>query len=494
MKTLKFKCTLKSDVILNVKSATEGNNQTLDFIPGNNFLGIVAGKLYNSLQLEEAMYIFHSGKVRFGDAHPCAEGCNVRSLRTPAAMFYPKLNKETENELYIHYLIPTQDLDSDEMKNKQLKQCRKGFYAFDEEIGKPAVCNKSFAIKSAYDREKRHSKDETMFGYESLQKGLVLFFEVEVDDEKYVDEIGKALVGKKRIGRSRTAQYGQVEIEKWDYQEIFSNPSIEKAVVYADSRLIFLDDNHEPTVQPTAKNLGFDENDEVLWEDSQIRTFQYAPWNFKRQCYDTDRCGIEKGSVIIVKTKASPKESKYVGSYNNEGFGKVIYNPDFLKANDKGLSDIKLEEIKSDNSRKIPQIINTEDTNLLRYINRQIVKRQTNEEIYELVNDFVDHNKKKFTGDSFASQWGTIRCIAMKHRTKTDLQKELFDKTTTRNGKDIPNAYLTHGVAKDKWEEQGRCNAFKAFFKELTEGNAQMALINLASEMAKACKEKEDNK
>lgn len=494
MKTLKFKCTLKSDVILNVKSATEGNNQTLDFIPGNNFLGIAAGELYNSLKPEDALYIFHSGKVRFGDAHPCAEGCNLRSLRTPTAMFYPKLSKETENELYIHYLIPTQDLDSDEMKNKQLKQCRKGFYAFDEEIGKPAVCNKYFAIKSAFDRDNRHSLNEAMFGYESLQKGLRLFFEVEVDDEKHADEIEKALVGKKRIGRSRTAQYGQVEIEKWDYQEILSNPSTEKAVVYADSRLIFLDDNHEPTFQPTAKDLGFDENDEILWEESQVRTFQYAPWNFKRQCYDTDRCGIEKGSVMIVKTKASPRESQYVGSYNHEGFGKVIYNPDFLKANDKGLSNIKLEETKSDNSPKIPQTITTEDTNLLRYINKQIIKHKTDEKIYELVNDFVEANKKKFHGDSFASQWGTIRSIAMKHRTRKELQDELFNKLTTRNGKDIPNAYLTHGVAKGKWEEQGRYNVFKDFFKNLSDDNAQMALINLASEMAKACKDKENNK
>lgn len=46
MTTLQFKCTLLSDVILNQKAATEGPNQTLDFIPGSNFLGIVASKLY----------------------------------------------------------------------------------------------------------------------------------------------------------------------------------------------------------------------------------------------------------------------------------------------------------------------------------------------------------------------------------------------------------------------------------------------------------------
>ena len=71
MKVLNFRCTLLSDVVLNQKSATEGTNVTLDFIPGNCFLGIVAGTLYNTLSKpEEKNLLFHSGKVRFGDAHP----------------------------------------------------------------------------------------------------------------------------------------------------------------------------------------------------------------------------------------------------------------------------------------------------------------------------------------------------------------------------------------------------------------------------------------
>lgn len=54
MNVLRFKCTLLSDVILNQKSATEGTNVTLDFIPGNCFLGIVAGVLYDKLPGAEA--------------------------------------------------------------------------------------------------------------------------------------------------------------------------------------------------------------------------------------------------------------------------------------------------------------------------------------------------------------------------------------------------------------------------------------------------------
>ena len=126
MKTLQFRCTLKSDVILNQKAATEGPNKTLDFIPGSCFLGIVASELYPKdkekndenyeQKIKRAWEIFHSGKVRFGDAHPSEN--DMRGLRIPASMFYPKLSRISDGEVYIHHAIP--DLDNVDIKKKQL--------------------------------------------------------------------------------------------------------------------------------------------------------------------------------------------------------------------------------------------------------------------------------------------------------------------------------------------------------------------------------------
>jgi len=92
VKRLKFKCTLLTDVILNVKSATEGSNKTLDFIPGNNFLGMVASKLYTEdIPVEQALDLFHNGTVRYGDAHVGV--CGRRTLKVPAVVYYPKMGK-----------------------------------------------------------------------------------------------------------------------------------------------------------------------------------------------------------------------------------------------------------------------------------------------------------------------------------------------------------------------------------------------------------------
>ena len=50
MEIMKFKCTLLSDIILSQNSSTKGNQYSLDFIPGNNFLGIVAAFIYNNVE------------------------------------------------------------------------------------------------------------------------------------------------------------------------------------------------------------------------------------------------------------------------------------------------------------------------------------------------------------------------------------------------------------------------------------------------------------
>lgn len=506
-KILKFSCTLLSDVILNRKAATTGPNETLDFIPGSNFLGIVASELYPKLDPEEAMLLFHSGKVRFGDAHP-SKGGN-RTLKVPASMFYPKL-KKPDDELYIHHLI---NLSQDKLSKMQLKQCREGFYDFSVVTGShdkvviaeriPTATN--FAIKSAYDPTTRRSRDEQLFGYQSLEKGLTMYFSVEIDKEAadqisdkeaadQIQDIAKlithALVGTKHIGRSRTAQYGLVKIEKADFREVESRASNDNTVtVYADSRLIFLDTNGLPTFQPTAEQLGLDGT--IDWNKSQIRTFRYAPWNFKRQCFDTDRCGIEKGSVFVVNTeRASALKSKYVGSYLNEGFGKVIYNPEFLKADATGLSmcllysNPKAPDADKDGKKYLP------DTLLLKYLADRQAGDNGIEEIYSLVNKWVKAHKALFATKEFASQWGTIRSLAQTARNMADLKKKLFE-DKKGNEKEAPG-YLLHGVAKDKWDGL-RLKSFKEFVDELEksalrEDMKKKAVVNLASEMAKKCK------
>jgi len=498
MKTLYFKCTLKTDVIISESSATVGHQTSLDYIPGSNFLGICA-RHYDELSDEEQLMMFHTGDVQFGDAHAMLKG--IRTLRIPASMYYPKL-KKVEDECYIHHAHKHEE-------GEQLKQCRSGFYAFvaDEKTIHKAEIEKSYAIKSAYDYESRRSQDSQMYGYESLDEGLELLFEVRVSDkaESLSNKIEECLIGRKNIGRSKTAQYGMVEITKADEKAFPKYDSSQKEkdyngneiqIVYAESRLIFINpETLQPSFRPSAKELEFSDG-EIDWSLSQVRTFQYAPWNNKRKTYDTDRCGIEKGSVFVVKGATSTPEAKVVGQFKNEGFGKVIYNPSFLEFKDKGMTKWTFVKREKVHNAETKDKYTSGSTPLLKYINKTKRNTKTNEEILRAVNNFVEKYKGRFTSESFKSQWGQIRSIASKYKD-TESEKiyiELFgrqaEKNESENEKKIretenKKAYLNHGVAKDKWDENGRRNKLKEFVDKFNDSRLKKLLINLASQMQK---------
>jgi hypothetical protein len=184
--------------------------------------------------------------------------------------------------------------------------------------------------------------------------------------------------------------------------------------------------------------------------------------------------------VFVVKASVSPDKSQYVGSYQNEGFGKVIYNPAFLKAEADGVARYRLQEPsrKGDDGKENKVSSNSA---LFNYLMQQQKRENLEVAVYEMVNKWVKDNSLKFTKnkDLFASQWGGVRSIAMKNNTKETLVDKLY-----KNEK----SYLTHGVAADKWNENGRLKVFKEFVEKLTDENAQIAIINLAAEMAKVCR------
>ena len=474
MEKLKFKVTLLSDIIISESPATQGRHRGLDFIPGNNFLGIVASRLYKE-ENSQTYLLFHSGHVRFGDANPGYKG--MRSLRTPSCFFkakYPdKLPWEDAGKTrLVHHCITNFELYLD----AQPKQCRSGFMVFVDHAAYEISLSRNYAIKSAYDSEKRRAEDEKLFGYESLTKGTVLYFCVELDDEAKAckEEIVTALTGLRHVGRSRSAQFGLVSIEPFNYQNAYTCAHEDgQVVVYADSRLCFFDKEGQPTLSPTEEQLGV-KGGQIDWAKSQIRTFQYAPWNYRRQAFDDERCGIEKGSVFVIKGTTDAMEN-VVGSYQNEGLGKVLYNPSFLKAVDNGKSVYLFEQAKEETC---PHEVNEDWTThfsnatLMAYLDDKSERQEKEKTTYDIVDHFVKDYKERFSAIT-ASQWGTIRGIAM---------------SATEDSRIIGfiETYLSKGIAKDKWEERGRRKILIKFLEDNKPiASVRDLVINLSSEMAK---------
>lgn len=472
MKRIDFKCTLLTDIIISAKTATEGEHQSLDFIPGSNFLGILAGLVYSS-NSEENYTIFHSGKVRFGDAHIASNG--KRSFQIPFSWYFPKGGELTDGENYLLNFMKHKHFDDLITKGKQLDQARNGYFTLDsEELGFYIPISKMFSQKSANDSTKRRSAESEMFGYEAIQEGSEFHFSVDVDDTvspQIIDQIYK-LTGEKRLGRSRTAEFGQIKIEscggkpsdlksvdigsleielEYRNNNSYTTEKENLVLLYAESRLAFRDKNGQPTFTPRPEDLGLPTDATILWDRSQIRTGSYAPMNKKRSCYDEDRVFIEKGSVFVVKVngKFSNEIILYgVGYYRTDGFGQLLVNPDFLKFDfDTGKLKLQLKEIdkKSGNPRsEIKSEISEEDKKLLLWL-----KQQTDsfKKTMDLVDDFVK-NYEQLYDDVTNSQWGKVRENANSSANKRDLMIKLFE-PGERAGS------LTHGISLQHWQPQG---------------------------------------
>ena len=483
MKEIFYKVTLLSDVVLNSSLATEGNMSSLDYIPGSNLLGITASKLYSLFSPDESYNIFHSGKVRFGDATIANE--NHVSYAMPAMYYMDKIKKEIgKDDVFLDYLIDRDNPPRDEKGNKyQLKQVRTGYVFSDGKVLKEI--NKSFAIKSAQDRTKGTSQKSAMFGFESLNRGLEFVFSIQFDYETHIDKVNEVIEGNHRLGKSKNAEFGQINIKKLPKQPstVQSFDSNEHVLVYAQSNLCFVDEYGMPTYQPNSEQLGLNKDAKVDWSKSQIRTFTYSPWNSTRNTTNTQRFCIARGSVFYVKNTKTNDYEKYVGLHQAEGLGKVIYNPKFLLGNENAKCELPFQELSFKNEEKKSEG-NIPTTVLAKYLKNKLDSKngeiEISKAVQKLVYSDIDNAKYDIKGlkKITSSQWGGIRAFATKTKDFDILVKQLFDEKI---------GYLTHGVADEKHWGKNR-GAKRRKFESICFDNKEHGtqfVAKFAAEMAK---------
>ena len=498
MKTQYFKCTLKTDIVVNASLATEGNMTTLNYIPGSNFLGIVAGKLYkdNRLSEEDKFNIFHSDKVSFGDALIAKN--NTMSYAIPFSFFQDKLNKglgKKDTKTWVHHL-----LNGEKPKNKdgliQLKQHRGGFLNKKNDYIKKV--EKQFSLKSAHNRDERRSAEGKMFGFESIKKGQVFIFSVLFKDDNYEKIITDALIGDKRIGKSKTAQFGQVHIEKInDVSPVINGTGKNnQLVIYAESNLCFLNENRQSTFQPKLSDFGIEKADNITinWDQSQIRTYSYSPWNSHRNTTNTQRDTIAKGSVIIINGNFEMDKLKtQVGEYTAEGLGRVIYNPEFIEATKEGVLTFALNELKESSPKKYVELKDiTTNSKLGDFLHNKLKVGAAELEIGEAVIKVLDAKGILTHKDITPSQWGSIRTKATNANSIDELISVLFgDEKLEKKEKDL-SGYLTHGVADERVWGKNR-GARRTALKKVISDNSQLGtafVARLAADLAKLNKGK----
>jgi len=466
MKKYQYKCKLLSDIIITSDAATEAPSDVLDYIPGSKFLGIIAGKLYDENNQEKTLDLFHNGTVSYGDATLLHE--NNPYLKAPFSWFYEK-GESIYEEVYIHHLLKSTD--------KQLKQVRSGY--FSPKAKTMISLDKGFSLKSAQDSKKRKSKDGQMFGYQSLKAGTEWIFEISDEKGIYSEEIKSILEGKHRIGRSRSAEYGLVEIEfagevsKTDTQSIQN-----QLVIYAKSNLCFIDEKTgNYTAQPTAKQLCGDENAKILWGKSQVRIRNYKTWNRHRWNKDADRVIIERGSVFVIKLDKEVSSDFFIngiGSHKVEGFGSVLINPDFLNSSGETLNYNFSKRRIYTYQKSLVQKGDADEVifNALKSIHQ---RNDFDYQIDKAVNQFKNDHKNVFEGIS-KSQWGTLRNYAKHLNTRENFNTMVFDKES---------GFVYTGQSEMEWRQKSRRSILEKHLEKLTDKQFFPFILKLSSQMSK---------
>lgn len=473
---LKFKCTLLTDIVINANMATDRIMKTLDYIPGSNFWGIVASKLHsNEDDFNTIKQLVYSDEVHFGNAYPSVG--SSASYPIPLSYFLPKLQQELVGAIpYIHHQTDYK---------LQLKQIRSGYMMPDGQLIPSVV--KRFQLKSAYNTKAGTSQKSQMFGYESINQGTELVFSIFYKNEVNIEKIKEILTGIHRIGKSKFTEFGKVKIEpiKDNATTNIDKKDADYTLVYAKSNLCFFQ-NGLPCLQPTAEMLGL-QNGGINWEQSQIRTFSYSPFNHKRNTHSQQRFCISKGSVFYVKGKVVSINHGFVGEYINEGFGHVLYNPVFLEMAPKY---IKIKKTESEPKENTP---NTNPTPFYNFLEKNKNEEDLNEKQLQAVYAILNANKLK-TGNEdkeivsknqvlklkeiTKSQWSRIRSVAINQLDLTVLKEYLTG----------DKGILIEGQTADKhWKENiNTINEIMAYGKKQNFNSEFMILF--ASEISKQIK------
>jgi len=424
MKRIEFDCLLESDVVLHASSNTEGKIELLDYIPGSNFLGIVAKDYANFGN--DAFDIFHGGKVRFSDAQPVIEG--KRSFRIPLCWFQPK--GSSLDKVYNLLHIKEDERKSLVGKNIQLKQMRSGFVTEDNYYAK---LSHRYRQKSKYNPDKRRSEDGAMFGYSALPSKMLMRFSVEFDDDisdELIEKIVKQLEGTKRLGKSRSAEYGLVKISQCKEETKVSELKDfgTDMVLYAVSRVALIDESGTSVLKPTISLLGLPQSARIDWEETQIRTSRYSPYNMARRTRDYERFIIEKGSVIVIKDLPNDFDVKAyksriargVGAFLSEGFGQILVNPAFLLQKNPALTKGEFQT-KEEKEKK-------QDKKLETWVKMRAEKEHKKIVLLDSVEKSLNESENKFKGTK-PSQWGKIREFAQRgYEANKEAIKEYLEK------------------------------------------------------------------
>ncbi|SMG45172.1 hypothetical protein [Dethiosulfovibrio salsuginis] len=434
-----YRVDLLSDVAITADAATIGGHRGLDYLRGSIFLGAaVASSMKDGGDFSPELFL--SGKVRFLNAYPLADGLPA----FPFPLCFHKVKGEEWKGAR-----PWNSLTDEHLTGgRQPKQWRSGYLSTKGQVVEIPMEHR---MKTAVDRGSRRSQEGQLFGYQSIPKGTSFLWTLQADEKDDLEMVHRWLTeAPVYLGRSKGAEYGSVRISAVEPVGAENSPPVrhpeDLVVLYLLSDLALSRDGL-PVLLPEGRDFGL-EGVKLDWERSSIKVDRYAPWNGFFNSRMTERQIISKGSVLVFSPdpknggtvdleELSSRLSRGVGLFTEEGMGQILVNPRWV---------LEPPELKAgtDPSSDRPS---QPDTPLVRFLKRKTDRAEFSDEALITARKWAKSwysLAKKLLGDGqevpSKAQWGTVRQLSLRFMDRPgDLMKEL-------------EKFCTEDLRKKAWE------------------------------------------
>lgn len=328
---------LIDEVVISRRSASSGGQPGLDYLPGAHLLGALAAALYRELPREDTWLMFHSGKLRFGNALPLTRD-GEPAWPWPLCWHQDAAQRDEFAVDRIVNLLHTQAPTTD-----HLPPLAEGYISLSGGFYRPRA---AFRMKSAISPDTGRLDDSGGFGYESLSEGQHFHAAITYDDDVPARVLAPltaffAAHPTLSFGRSRSAQYGRVACTPTAAHPAIPmqpEPGLEFSLwLLAD--LAACDEHGFPTLSPSGRDLGLADADLVA-EKTFLRQRSYSPYNSFHGLYGTERQVLVQGSVLTYRlhqpltaadwTAMRQRVERGLGLYRESGLGRCALAPSLL--------------------------------------------------------------------------------------------------------------------------------------------------------------------
>lgn len=434
MPTINVNIHLQQPAIISLHSATAGTHQGLDFIPGATLLGHAASRLYTGLDEASAWLLFHSGKVRFGDALPLGSHGQT-SLPMPLSWHVDKGQTAVNDgyvvsaHVYDPWLVRTAGAaQPSPLRSGHVTAC-----------GQRISVQRQQTLKTAIDPRRGMAAEGQLFGYEAIAANQHFRATIHADDDvpqALWEQLLHALSGTARLGRSRSAQFGLARLQTTPATPPATPPCAGRQLtlfLLSDLALEYLG---QPCLEPYPDLFCLPEGSCWLPSASFLRQRRYSPFNGWRRHYDPERQVISRGSVLRFELPRPLDEDERrrladgLGLHQEAGLGQVLVNPDLLASGSPVFAARKADTARPAAPTTMP------DSILVRVLRSRAAARNPDQLRHQASELLRQYNALLHDASAFdpwvlppgRSQWGRMKQLASDlRRDPAALARELFD-------------------------------------------------------------------